>query len=308
MAKKAPAKSEPTAPQETRQLRSDPSPGPILLPKYKPGEAGSSNPFGTSDLASLAVQPSYQQMRDSAPTEAKALWNRVDAQIGDLRAYYEQLKDDPRYADEYKAEQAWQRYEVVAEKVAKDKERLKAELHKQAASGERFSVPMPGQEPLVTNDTQKILAAQNEAARIVRRIDRMDAKATSAKGGKSPFKPDWAEVCRDEYKKGLDLGGVQGGIICRGALAAAEEVGVDRDSVVDPFRKERHRENLERSQHALRLLDLISKDGPPEPPFAKPGQRRGRGSEPPRRGGTILVDRGEQKPIMHGRKRRPSWK
>jgi hypothetical protein len=255
------------------------------------------------NLADLAIRPSYEQLRDSATGDAKAAWDAADSQVSRLRAFYEQLKEDPRYNEEYKAAEAWKRFEAVKDKVAANKRKAKEELQKQARTGERFSFPMPGQEPLVTNDTQKILAAQNEASRIVRRIDRLD---TNAKG---PFKPDWAEVLREEYKKGLEMGGTQGGIICRGTLAAAEEIGVDTHSLVDPFRKERHRESLERAQHAGRLTDLISSGGAPEPPFPKPGQR-GRGSEPRRRNNTFLVDREQQPPIIHGtrKNRRPSWR
>jgi hypothetical protein len=102
---------------------------------------------------------------------------------------------------------------------------------------------------------------------------------------------------------------VQGGAICRGVLSVCDELGIDKHSVVDGFRKERHRESLERAQHAGRLTDLISSGGAPEPPFPKPGQR-GRGSEPRRRNNTFLVDREQQPPIIHGtrKNRRPSWR
>jgi hypothetical protein len=111
--------------------------------------------------------------------------------VSSLRAFYEQLKEDPRYNEEYKAAEAWKRYEATKDKIAANKQKAKEELHKQLISGERFSIPMPGQEGLTTNDANKLLASQNEATRIVRKLDRMDASASGArKGTKGFFQPD----------------------------------------------------------------------------------------------------------------------
>ena len=253
----------------------------------------------SENIASLGVQPTYEQLRDSATGDAAEAWNALDRQVMSLTNLYQQLKEDNRFSEEHKAETAWQRYEAARGQIEQGKQKTKELLQKQARTGERFSFPMPGQEPLVTNDTQKILAAQNEASRIVRRVDRLDANA------KGPFKPDWSQLLRDEYKKGLEMGGTQGGIICRGVLQAAEEIGVDPHTLVAPFRKERHRESLERSQRAARLTDLIG-GSVPEPPFPHP-EKRTRGSDPPRRNNTFLVDR--EQSLVHGtRKRRPSWR
>jgi hypothetical protein len=245
------------------------------------------------------MRGAYEELRDSATGEAGAAWKAADLEEGNLRALYQELKKDPRFSDEHKAEQAWAKYEATREKIASGKAKAKELLERQARTGERFSIPMPQGELPTTTDTTKLVASQNEASRVVRKLDRID----NGKGG--PLKPDRTEILRQEYAKGLEIGGIQGGAICRGVLAAADELGVDADSVVDPFREERHRESLERAQHASRLMDLISSNVP-EPPFARPGQRR-RGSEPRRRNNALLIPK-EAPLLSSGATRRRPWK
>jgi hypothetical protein len=130
----------------------------------------------------------YEQLRDSATGEAGEAWRRADREESNLRATYRQLQEDPRYSAEHKAERAWAAYERAAEKIAADRTKSRELLEKQVRNAERFSVPMPDGEGVTTTDTSKLLASQNEAARVVRRIDRMEA------GAKGPFKPDRVAV------------------------------------------------------------------------------------------------------------------
>ena len=174
---------------------------------------------------------SYEQLRDSATGEAGAAWKAADRAESNLRTVYRTLKEDPRYTEEHKAEKAWTAYEAAKEKIAEGKAKARESLAKQARSGERLSYPMPEGESLITTDTAKLLASQNEASRIVRKLDRL---ATSGTG---PFKNP-AEVLKGEYERGLQIGDVQGGAICRGVLEAADELGVDKDQVVDAFRRQ----------------------------------------------------------------------
>lgn len=212
------------------------------------------------------MSETYETLRDSATGEAKTAWDAVDRERTKLREYYRQLEEDPKFADDYKSEQAWARYQSAREKIEAYAPKAREALEKQARIAERFSIPMPSGESVITHDTDKIIAGQNEASRIVRRIDRMDTS------GKGPFKPDRRQILQTEYKRGLELGGTQGAIICRGVLSAADELGIDADSVVDAFRNERHHKNLEDAQHAARLIQLISKQTP-APPFPRPGAR-----------------------------------
>jgi hypothetical protein len=258
----------------------------------------------SSDLGELirSAWPSYEQLRGSADGEAGEAWDRVDRQVRDLRKYYQTLKEDERYTDEYRAQEAWKRFEAAKPKIEQGKQKTKELLEQQVRSRHQASIPMPKGHRGPVHDTNKLIAAQNEASRIIRKLDRQ----SSDKSPKSPFKPDKTETLRTEYERGLEIGGLQGASICRGVLSAADEVGVDADSIVDGFRTERHHESLQRSQQAARQLDLIGSDVP-EPPFADPskGGRR-RGSEP-RRQGTLLVPKTTEIASV-GRARKRPWK
>lgn len=246
----------------------------------------------------------YEELRDGATGEGGDAWREADRLTGRLYDVYRELKEDPRYTDEHKADRAWERYEATKGRIEAGKTRAEELLEKQARSAERFSIPVLAEESVNTMDTAKLLASQNEASRVVRKIDRMEGNA------KGPFAPDKMEVLRTEYGRCLETGGVQGGAICRGVLDAADELGVDRHSVVDPFRKDRHRESLERAEHAERLTSLIG-GKVPEPPFAKPGERKrvpgqyGHGS-----GALLLPGRETLAPgtASRGKRRRSPWK
>jgi hypothetical protein len=166
----------------------------------------------------------YEALRDSATGEAGEAWKAADREAKKLAALYQELREDPRYTDAHKAETAWARYEAGKGRI--EAGRAKELLERQARSAERFSLPFPDGEGPTTTDTQKLLATQNETARLLRRIDRMGAD------GKGPFRSDPAAVLRDEYGRGLEVGGVQGGALCRAVLEAARDLGMAADSIV----------------------------------------------------------------------------
>jgi hypothetical protein len=103
---------------------------------------------------------SYEQLRDTTTGEAGAAWKAADCEESNLRALYRELKEDPRYTSEHKAEQAWRKYEAAKEKVAAGKTKARELLEKQARSGVRFSIPTPEGESPITSDTHKLLASQ----------------------------------------------------------------------------------------------------------------------------------------------------
>jgi len=233
----------------------------------------------------------YEQLRDSATGEAGEAWRRKDRAESELRTLYSTLKEDPRYTEQHKAEQAWQRYETAKEKIEADMVKAREGLAKQVRSGERFSIAMPEGESLIITDTAKLLASQNEASCIVRKLERLEGS------GAGLFKRKPAEVLKSEYERGLQIGGVQGGAICRGVLEAADELGVDKNQVVDDFRRPSHRNALEDAERASRLTQLIG-SRIPQPPFARPAR--------PREGRDKLLIPRERSVQTKGR--RPSWK
>lgn len=213
----------------------------------------------------------YEELRNEAPGEGGDAWREADRDAKRLRELYVSLKEDARYNNDYKSETAWAAFDGAKGKIAENAAKARELLQKQARSAGEASLPFPPEEPLNTQDTNKLIASQNEASRIVRKLDRQEAKS---RDGKGPFKPDKTGVLRGEYARGLEVGGVQGGAICRGALAAADEMGVDRESVISDFRKDRHNDALGRAEHYARLAGHVSKRVP-EPPFPKPGARKG---------------------------------
>lgn len=209
----------------------------------------------------------YEDVRESATGEAAETWKAIDRERSALRQLYRQLQDDPKYSDEYKAETAWKRYENARKKIEEGVPKAREAFERQARTAEQFSIPMPAGEAVTTTDTQKLLASQNEATRLVRRIDRM---AGAAKG---PFRPDKAKILKAEYQRGLEVGGVQGGAICRGVLMACEELGIDVDPIVDGHRRESHSKALETAQRAWMYRNAVVREVP-KPPFQRPHDGR----------------------------------
>ena len=212
------------------------------------------------------MSETYEQLRDTATGDARTAWEIVDRERIKLRDVYQNLKEDSKYADSYKSEQAWAAYATAKERIEANALKAREALEKQARTAERFSVPFVAEESLITSDTSKLLASQNEAARIARKLDRLSANA------KGPLAPDRTKTLKQEYERGLRTGGVAGAAICRGVLSACDELGVDLDSVVDDFRNSRHDKNLDDAQHNRRLTQLISKETP-KPPFPRPGTK-----------------------------------
>ena len=52
------------------------------------------------------MNESYEQLRDSTTGEAGERWKAFNREESNLRALYQELKEDPRYTNEHKAEQA----------------------------------------------------------------------------------------------------------------------------------------------------------------------------------------------------------
>src|SRR5918997_1671614 len=65
----------------------------------------------------ITMSETYETLRDSATGEAKTAWDAVDRERTKLREYYRQLEEDPKFADDYKSEQAWARYQSAREKI-----------------------------------------------------------------------------------------------------------------------------------------------------------------------------------------------
>ena len=80
-----------------------------------------------------------------------------------------------------------------------------------------------------------------------------------------PFRPDVGGYLRQEYARGLEIGGIEGGSICRGTLRAAGELGVSQEEIIAPLRDDKHREAFERAGRLYWFSDMVSTAAPPVP-------------------------------------------
>jgi hypothetical protein len=224
--------------------------------------------------------------------------NRARAQYSQLLA---DLKDDPKYAEEYKAETAWAKYQETKEFVEKTAPEAKADFERSARVAERQSLPMPESESVITKDPQKVLLTQNEHSRIRGNLER-----AGQIGKGTPFSPNTYDTLQQEYDYGMDVGGPRGGAICRAVVDIVRENGGDIHRVVDPYRKDHHRRALADAERDLSSRNLVGR-GVSEPPFPRPGATGGVREVGTYRNKAKLFGSSKRTAFAPS-KRRPSWK
>ena len=215
-----------------------------------------------------AINPNYEDIQSQAKGPGTEVWKNADRARAGLREYYAHLGADPRLSDLARSEQAWQRYEAVKAQVEADSAKAKELSERSARTAERQSIPMPEGESVITSDKDKLLLTQGEHYRINRLIDRKSSRATKA----TPFK--LANLLKAEYARGVEVGGVQGGAICRAVVEVARDAGEDIHRIVDAHRRDSHRRALEDAQSAEMRLQLIGKSVS-QPPFPRPEELQG---------------------------------
>jgi hypothetical protein len=210
--------------------------------------------------ATQDVQPTpYEQLRDSVGPQLRDEWMRTDQQAERLNQSYERLLADDELTTEAKQRRAEQLFEQQGQQVAHKRKALRESLLRASKSAERSSIPVPGGEGLTSDDPAKLLASQNEAQRIIRTLERRAEKSPFGDQGHSDY-------LRSEYERGLELGGVEGGAIIRGALRASAEMGLGDGAGAEWLpRGERHHEALDRARRLLHAADSISTSPPPIP-------------------------------------------
>jgi hypothetical protein len=245
----------------------------------------------------------YESIRDDTslvPSEAREAWIRADQANRSLTREYDQLINDESLNDEYRETRAFEAYEQKKGVVEAAGKKARETLLKHAGFAVKSSFPKPTGESLSTNDSTKLLLDQNEAARLVRTVERRLREAPG------PFSVSSAELLREEYKRGLqDLQGAEAGAVCRGVLRAAREMGVDPEEIVDPLRGDSHREMLDKARRLEYAADLISSTAPKPPRALTKVQRARVGTY--RTAGVVLPDGGSpegSKPILAGGKKK----
>lgn len=248
---------------------------------------------------------SYEDIQSQAKGPGVEEWKRADKARAGLPAYYRELQEDPRITDLTRSERAYERYEAVRAQMETEGAKAKELFERSARTAERQSLPMPEGESVTTTDKDKLLLTQGEHNRINRLIDRKSSRATKA----TPF--SLSKLLKDEFARGLEVGGAKGGAVCRAVVEIAQDAGEDIHSIVDEHRKPYQRQALEDAQEAYMRQQLIGKTVS-KPPFPRPEelQQGGKG---------VGTYRGRQKAFMpnspavspklfQGNRRRTHWR
>lgn len=199
----------------------------------------------------------YENIRDNSeivPREARVAWIEADQSERMLRYQYDRLTEDADLNDEAKARRAGEVYEQHRKGIERKKQAAKDSLIKASRSAVKSSIPTPSGEASSSTDPTKLLLDQNEANRIVRTVER--------RGDKGPFSQSSSEYLKQEYERGLEIGGVEGGAICQGALRAAQELGAGDEWLP---RNDRQRELLDQARRLEHFSGFISTSAPKPP-------------------------------------------
>lgn len=215
------------------------------------------------------MSETYENIRDNSeivPRDVRVAWIEADQSERMLRSHYDRLTEDGDLNDEAKARRAGEVYEQHRKGIESKKQAAKDALIKASKSSVKSSIPTPSGEASSSTDPTKLLLDQNEANRIVRTVERH-------KGQKGPFSQSSSDYLAKEYERGLEIGGVEGGAICRGALRAAQELGVGDEWLP---RNDRQRELLDNARRLEHYAGLIATDAPKPPKSLAKGASRER--------------------------------
>jgi hypothetical protein len=247
-----------------------------------------------------AIRPTYESVQQEAKGPGASEWKRADKLRDDLSATYQSLRDDERYAPEYKSETAWAKYEETKAQVEQLAPEARKKMLRSAEGLERMSIPTPEGEGIYTKDVSKLMLTASERGRIEGLINRSER----ASGG-SGFKVRPQDLLKGEYARGLEEGGPGGGATVRAVYELARDWGLDIHTIVDKHRKAHHHGALEDAHAARMRAEMIGRTVP-EPPFKKAGgpgsSRKNVGT---RSGAPLAFMPREQQ--MVAPKRRPYW-
>jgi hypothetical protein len=245
-----------------------------------------------------AINPSYEDIQSQAKGPGVEEWKRTDKLRADLSATYHSLKEDERYAPEYKAETAWTKYEETKAQVEQLAPEARKKMLKGAESLERVSIPTPEGEGLITKDTNKLLLTAHERSRIEGLIARSEKAAE-----KGPWKANPVDVLKAAYEQGLDQGGPGGGATVRAVYELARDWGLDIDAIVDAHRKPHHHGALEDAQQRRIQAEMVGRHVP-EPPFKRGASLTATGTY--NRGRKVFIP--QESTQVQPKQRKPYWR
>src|SRR5215217_4895212 len=171
------------------------------------------------ELAQEPASPSREPKGSRPPStnSGETLAREAQAARRDLIRQYESLDSDERYTDEHRASRVWEAYDKAKPLIEEKAKAAREKLLKSADEYELSSVPFPAGQSLRTNDVQLLSLSQGERARLVQRLsyENPTVARMRAAGKNVPTSSEDrpANVLREEYARGLDIGGPQGGAI-----------------------------------------------------------------------------------------------
>ncbi len=226
----------------------------------------------------------YEELRRAnfIPNDIKESWNLFEHR---KRRYLDNLRSleaDQDLTPEAKQRKAAALQESEAPKIEKHAKELRAALLKSAENAERASIPTILSHGLEASDATELVAAQLEAAKLIRIIERMENQ-------KGPFRPNDADILAEKYEQALKQGGLQGATTIRACLQVAEERGLGTGWIP---RKDYHREFLDtarRREYAASAIPSSTSAVPAMPRSLQPPRTLSRRPERRRATGNVIV-------------------
>jgi len=234
-----------------------------------------------------APTPSSQG-RVPRANSGETLAREAQAARRDLIRQYESLDSDERYTDGHRAARQWEAFDKAKPLIEEKAKAAREKLLKSADEYEMSSIPFPGGQSLRTDSVELLSLTQGKRARIVERLSYENPTIARMKAaGKNV--PTSAEdrpqnVLREEFARGLDIGGPAGGAICRAVVGLAEDRGMAVDDIVDEHRRDWQRQRLQGAQDArIQARSVYSRvplpssprpGGAKSPEEARAGKRR----------------------------------
>jgi hypothetical protein len=238
----------------------------VTLPRLNPHALRARASFASSTSEAVVdttpLRESYESVQEEASGPGVDKWRKLDKLRSDLTNLYNTLRDDERYAPQYKSGRAWEEYEKTRAEVERLAPEARNDMLRSAEGLERLSIPTPDGESLITKDTNKLLLTSNEYNRLQGLIDRAQKRVEKIPG----FKAKPVDILKAEFERGLSEGGPGGGATVRAVVQLARDHELDVEAIVDEYRKPFHHDSLESAQRRRMWANMVGRSVP-QPPF-----------------------------------------
>jgi hypothetical protein len=206
---------------------------------------------------------SYEEIRDTGgggiiPEATRKKWVTADTRATRLKDQYRSIEENGDLTDEAKERQLEDTYERNRDQISNLKHEAVKALLSDAKLDARRSRPWPTGENREPSDPQRLLLQAQEGDRLVRIAQRRSTVTVSGKEQRNPMF-SLTGFLQEKFGEGLEQGGPAGAALCGGVLRACEELGIDREEIMNAHRTEHEMElldNARRMQHYSGLIDM----------------------------------------------------